>query len=81
MDLWDSTIVNVAFAAMFVLVSIWESRCSKPRMDGIIWDRSTGRVTLIENIVKFMTQRKLFCQPKASFSEDIVKKLVIHTFI
>ena len=76
-DVWDSTIVEVAFAAMFVLIAIGESRCSKLRIDGIVWDRLTGRVTLIENIVKFMNAKNLFRQPKAGFTEFDVKKLVI----
>jgi hypothetical protein len=53
--------VKIAFAAMFILIAIWELRCSKPRIEGIVWDRLTGRFTLIKNIVKFMKAAKNRC--------------------
>ena len=59
-------------ATSYVLVSIWRTRCSKPRNDAVIYCFIDDTCYLIKDVIKFMADK--FTNPSLQFNLNKVDK-------
>lgn len=57
----------------YVLWEIWETRCNRPRIDGILI-KENGEVVLLQKLQTWLVKNELSSDTKAEFDEEFYKK-------